>query len=104
MKSGDFMQVKSNENDVRILTLDDLKKMETETPVYIETKQSVRPAFFIGLIDRALYVGDSEFRYAVHLMTMQKLTKRWQFRLYNKTWRLWSGKPTREQIVEVKWE
>lgn len=85
----------------RILTLDDLKHMEMETPVYIETKQSIRPAFFIGLIDRCLYMGNGDYRYAVHLMTMQKLTKRWQYRLYNKTWRLWSEKPTREQMLEV---
>lgn len=87
-----------------VLTIDDIKAMETETPVFIETKQMIRPAFFIGLIDRVLYLGDSEFRYAVHLMTPAKLTKSWQYRLYNKTWRLWNTKPSREEQVTVRWE
>ena len=89
------------EEKARMLNLDDIRKMEMETPLYLETKHGVRPAFFIGLIDRALYLGYGEYRYEIQLMTMQKLTKRWKYRLYNKTWRLWSGKPTREQQLEV---
>ena len=87
-----------------VLALDDIKAMETETPVFIETKQMIRPAFFIGLIDLALYVGDTEYRYVVHLMTPAKLTKRWKYRLYNKTWRLWNTKPSREEQVTARWE
>ena len=87
----------------KILNLEDIQKMKMNTPVFIETKHGVRPAFFLGLIDLCLYVGETEYRYMVRLMTPNKLTKDWKYRLYNKTWRLWSWEPTREQML-TRWD
>ena len=73
----------------------DLLNTPTETPMFIETKTTLRPAFFMG-IDNA--------DCAVSLITPAKIAKRWQWRLYNRTWRVWSAKPTREQRMEEKWD
>jgi hypothetical protein len=45
-----------------------------------------------------------ESRYAVDMMTAAKLAKHWEWRLNNRTWRVWSAKPTREQRTAVRWD
>ena len=92
--------------DARLLRLVDLMHIPPETAVFIETKQTLRPAFFNGVIDRARHdmtVSD-ESRYAVDMMTAAKIAKHWEWRLNNRTWRVWSAKPTREQRTEVSWD
>ena len=88
----------------KILRLVDLMNTPPETSVFIETKQTLRPAFFMGIIDRAAFGIDDPFRYAAHLITPAKIAKHWEWRLNNKTWRVWSARPTREQRMEVKWD
>lgn len=88
--------------EARLLTFSDLKKYEKESTLFLETKQTLRPAFFYGIIENTLGKGDE--RYAAHLLTPAKIVKYWQMRLYNKTWRLWDSKPTREQRMEEKWD
>ena len=92
------------QNEARILNLIDLFNTPPEATLFLETKQTLRPAFFMGVIDRERYGIKNEYRYAVHMMTASKLVKYWEMRLYNKTWRLWRERPSREQRVEVKWE
>ena len=86
----------------KVLTLDDLKLIRPESTLFLETKQTLRPAFFMGVIDRSEHCKES--RFAIHLMTASKIAKYWEWRLYNKTWRLWIGKPTRHEQLEVKWD
>lgn len=86
-----------------IMTFQQIQNCPPETTLFLETKQTIRPAFFFGVIDRAA-LGNAEDRYAVHMMTAAKLAKRWEMRLYNRTWRLWRVKPTREERLGVKWE
>lgn len=89
--------------DAKLLHLVDLLNTPPETSVFIETKQTLRPAFFMGMLDRVALGEDSPFRYAVNLITPAKIAKHWEWRLNNKTWRVWSAKPTREQRMEEKW-
>ena len=92
--------------DARLLHLTDLMNTPTQTAVYIETKQTLRPAFCMGVIDReaiGMDHGEAE-RYAIHLITPAKIAKHWEWRLNNKTWRVWTAKPTREQMMEEKWD
>ena len=91
----------------RILRLVDLLNTPPETQVFTETKQTLRPAFFMGMIDRNALYGfnyNGPERYAAHLITPAKIAKHWEWRLNNKTWRVWSAKPTREQRMEVGWD
>ena len=81
--------------DARLLRLYDLMNTPPETPMFIETKTTLRPAFFMG-VDNA----DN----AVSLITPAKIAKHWQWRLNNRTWRVWSARPTREQRTEEKWD
>ena len=87
-----------------ILSFREIMNCRPETTLYLETKQTLRPAFFIGVIDRERYGIDTEHRYAVHMMTAAKLAKHWEMRLYNKTWRLWAERPTREERTGAKWD
>ena len=87
-----------------IMSFEDIKSCPPESTVYVETKQTLRPAFFHGLITRPDWCCKPESKYAVHMMTAAKLAKFWEMRLYNKTWRLWKDRPTREERLEVKWE
>jgi len=89
-------------SDARLLRLVDLMHIPPETAVFIETKQTLRPAFFHGVIDRGMPMKES--RYAVDMMTAAKLAKHWEWRLNNRTWRVWSAKPTREQRTAVRWD
>lgn len=91
-------------SDARLLRLVDLMNTCPETAVFLETKTTLRPAFFMGVIDRVLYLGSHEYRYAIHLITPAKIAKHWEWRLNNRTWRVWSAKPTREQRMEEKWD
>ena len=79
----------------KLMGLIDLLNTPPETAVFIETKMTLRPAFFMG-VDNA----DN----AVSLITPAKIAKHWEWRLNNRTWRVWSAKPTREQRMEVKWD
>ena len=90
--------------NAKLLHLVDLLNTPPQTAVFIETKQTLRPAFFMGVIDRAAFGIDDPFRYAINLITPAKIAKHWEWRLNNKTWRVWSAKPTREQRMEVKWD
>lgn len=93
------------ESIAKVISIDELRKYVFETPIYIETKQSLRPAFFMRFVRKPDFLCKNEKeRWMVNLMTPQKLTKNWECRLYNKTWRVWTSKPTREQQVEVMWE
>ena len=85
----------------RLIQLEELMNTLPETTLFIETKQTLRPAFFMGVIDRICLSGD---RYSVRLITPAKIAKEWKWRLNNKTWRVWSAKPTREQRMEEKWD
>ena len=85
-----------------IMSFEDIKRCPPESTVWVETKQTLRPAFFHGLIDRGRCF-DSDRRYAVHMMTAAKLAKFWEMRLYNRTWRLWRVRPTRDERLEAKW-
>ena len=87
-----------------IMSFRDIQNCPPETTVYIETKQTLRPAFFLGVIDREKYGIENEYRYAVHMMTAAKLAKHWEMRLYNKTWRLWRERPTRDQRADERWK
>ena len=89
--------------DAKLLHLVDLLNTPPETTLFLETKQTLRPAFLMGVIDRERYGIDDEYRYAIHLITSAKIAKHWEWRLNNKTWRVWSAKPTREQRMEEKW-
>ena len=88
----------------KLLRLVDLLNTPPQTAVFIETKQTLRPAFFMGMLDRVALGEDCEFRYAAKLITPAKIAKHWEWRLNNKTWRVWSAKPTREQRMEEKWD
>lgn len=90
--------------EARLLSLRDLMKMQTETTVFIETKQTLRPAFFMGMIDRGSYGIFDNYRYAVNLITPAKIVKHWEWRNNNKTWRVWSAKPTRDQMADERWK
>ena len=90
--------------DARLMTFSDLRKCERESTLYLETKQTLRPAFFYGIIDRIRLGIDGDGRYAAHLLTPAKIVKHWEMRLYNKTWRLWDTKPTRAQRMDEKWD
>lgn len=87
-----------------LLTFGELNQMEPESTVYLETKQTLRPAIFFDVIDRLPWLIDGEHRFAIHLMTPAKLTKHWEWRLYNKTWRLWDLMPSRAERTEVRWD
>ena len=87
-----------------LLKPEQLHKCKPETTLFLETKQSLRPAFFFGIIDRKQYLITDENRYAVNLMTPAKIAKHWEMRLYNKTWRLWYGQPSRDQRAEAVWD
>ena len=82
----------------------DLLNTRPETTVFIETKQTLRPAFFMGMLDRVALGEDSPQRYAAHMITAAKIAKHWEWRLNNKTWRVWSAKPTREQRAGEMWD
>ena len=91
--------------EARLLRLTDLMNIQPETTVFIETKQTLRPAFFMGVLDRFRDFGiTGDSRYAIHLLTAAKIAKYWEWRLNNKTWRVWSAKPTREQRLEARWD
>ena len=90
--------------EAKLMRLVDLLNTPPETAMFIETKQTLRPAFFMGVIDRAALGDDSDFRYAINLITPAKIAKHWEWRLNNKTWRVWLGQPTREQRMEVRWD
>ena len=87
-----------------IMTFQQIQNCPPETTLFLETKQTLRPAFFFGVIDREMYGIENEYRFAVHMMTSAKLAKHWEMRLYNRTWRLWMVKPTREERLAAKWE
>ena len=90
--------------DAKLLHLVDLLNTPPQTAVFIETKQTLRPAFFMGMLDRVALGEDNCCRYAAKLITPAKIAKHWEWRLNNKTWRVWSAKPTREQRMEEKWD
>ena len=92
--------------DARLIRLVDLMNIPPETSLFIETKQTLRPAFFMGLVRREDWctAKDESNRYAINLITPAKIAKYWEWRLNNKTWRVWSAKPTREQMQEEKWD
>ena len=92
------------QSEAKLLKLIDLFNTPPETTLFLETKQTLRPAFFLGVIDRERYGIENEYRYAVHMMTASKLAKHWEWRLNNKTWRVWSARPSREQRTEEKWD
>ena len=81
--------------DARLLYLTDLLNTPPETAMFIETKTTLRPAFFMG-IDNA--------DCSISLITPAKIAKHWQWRLNNRTWRVWSARPTREQRMGEKWD
>lgn len=87
-------------SEARLLRLVDLLNIQPETTLFIETKQTLRPAFFMGIIDRVCLPDD---RYSIRLITPAKIAKEWKWRLNNITWRVWTAKPTREQRMEEKW-
>lgn len=89
-------------DEARLLTFEELRRIKGESILFLETKQTLRPAYYYGIIENTWAKGDE--RYAVHLLTPSKMVKHWQMRLYNITWRLWDSRPTREQRMEERWD
>ena len=89
-----------------VLSFRDLQLIRKESPVYLETKQTLRPAIYMGIEERPVpcRMKDGSDRFTIHLITPAKFAKNWEWRLYNKTWRLWNGKPERYEQRVVRWD
>ena len=75
---------------------------------YIETRKSIRPCFLVHHLQYPAWCykpGTPGVNlHKMGIMDTSSLKRFWEFRLYNKTWRIWTAKPTEEQRKAVPWE
>ena len=89
---------------VKLLDLYDSEGMQG----YIETRKSIRPCFLVHHLQYPAWCyksGTPEvYLHKMGIMDTSSLKRFWEFRLYNKTWRIWTARPTDEQRKAVPWE
>lgn len=75
---------------------------------YIETRKSIRPCFLVHHLQYSSWCykpGTPGVNlHKMGIMDTSSLKRFWEFRLYNKTWRIWTARPTDEQRKAVPWE
>ena len=75
---------------------------------YIETRKSIKPCFLVHHLQYPAWCckpGTPGINlHKMGIMDTSSLKRFWEFRLYNKTWRIWTAKPTEEQRKAVPWE
>ena len=75
---------------------------------YIETRKSIRPCFLVHHLQYSAWCykpGTPGVNlHKMGIMDTSSLKRFWEFRLYNKTWRIWTARPTEEQRKAVPWE
>ena len=88
----------------KIVPLNDLYSLPENDLYYLETRKTLRQAFTLKHYIYPKWCCRNEIdRHKLELMTTANLSRRWEFALYGKTWRLWTGKPSEEQREEAKW-
>ena len=88
-----------------LIDLDWLYEYPEGQMVWLETRKTLRPAYTIHHTEFPAWVCKNEIdRHEYILMTQGNLSKPWRFNLYNKTWRLWTQKPTEEQRKNAEWK
>ena len=93
------------DGNARLMTVDELFSLEKESIVYLETRKNLRPAFTLILQDYTSWIDRKPVKMHEYiLMTPVGVYKRWRFELYNRTWRLWTDKPTDEQRKVAAWD
>lgn len=93
MNAVRFLRNHVKEQEPRVLTLEETLKAN---PVWFETYGSISPA----IIDHE----ESTAGFCVIVFGIEDNWNDYRIDRYNKTWRCWTARPTKEQSKAVKWE